>query len=75
MALQVAKIIKVTEKTSGRDKICRLVQYGSKFIYWLLEQKSLSPELIKKLKSLESSISTARKCNILLLPLMLLPFQ
>lgn len=59
----VANIIKVTEKTSGRDKLCRVVQYGSKFVYWTMQQASLSPDLIKKLQSLESSISTARKCK------------
>lgn len=58
---QVSSIIKLTEKTSGRDKLCRLVQYGSKFVYWVLEQESLSPELVTRLKALESSISTARK--------------
>lgn len=60
---RVAKVIRVTERTSGRDKLCRVVQYGSKFVYWVLEQESLSPELVDKLKSLESSISTARKCE------------
>lgn len=65
MASQVANIIKLTEKTSGRDKLCRIVQYGSKFVYWVLEQGSLSPQLIIKLKALERSISTARKCKAL----------
>ena len=63
MASHVASIIKLTEKTSGRDKLCRVVQYGSKFLYWILEQEALSPELIAKLKALESSISIARKCK------------
>ena len=62
-AMEVAKVIRLTEKTSGRDKLCRVVQYGSKFVYWVLEQGGLSEDLISKLKSLESSISTARKCN------------
>ncbi len=61
--MEVAKVIRLTEKTSGRDKLCRVVQYGCKFIYWVLEQGSVSPELISKLKDLESSISTARKCE------------
>lgn len=64
MELHVANIIRVAEKTSGRDKLCRVVQYGSKFVYWVLEQESLSPNLISKLKNLESSISTARKCRL-----------
>ena len=63
MAIQVAKLIELTEKTSGRDKLCRLVQYGSKFAYWLLELKAVSPGLVAVLKQLESSISTARKCK------------
>ena len=57
----LAKVIQVTERTSGRDKLCRVVQYGSKFVSWLLEQESLSPQLVDKLRSLETSISTARK--------------
>ena len=67
MEVQLTKIIKVADKTSGRDKICRLLQYGSKFLYWLLEQKSLKPELIKKLKNLENTISTSRKSEPYLL--------
>jgi peroxin-11B len=63
MASHVASVIKLTEKTSGRDKLCRVVQYGSKFLYWVLECGTLSPELVSKLKALESSISTARKCE------------
>lgn len=58
-----AKVIRVTEKTSGRDKLCRLVQYGSKFVSWLLELESLSPDLVARLRSLENAISTARKCE------------
>ena len=78
----VSKILRITDKTSGRDRLCRqvksalvnddvlqvvnlfiyrLVQYGSKFVSWLLEHGSLSPELINRLRDLESFISTARK--------------
>ena len=41
--------------------VYRLIQYGSRFVSWALEVEGLSPELIQKLRSLESSISTARK--------------
>ncbi len=42
--------------------VYRLVQYGTKFLHWALDSKDLSPELVTKLRGLESSISTARKC-------------
>lgn len=47
------------------DRARRVVQYGSKFVYWVLEQNAASSELVKKLKDLESSISLARKCESL----------
>ena len=39
----------------------RLVQYGSKTVSWVLELEGVSADLVKKIRSLESSISTARK--------------
>lgn len=39
----------------------RLVQYGSKLLSWLLEVEALRPELVSKLRELETAISTARK--------------
>ena len=42
----------------------RIIQYASKFISWLLEQEGLSDELIARVKTLESSVSTARKCGL-----------
>ena len=84
----LTRVLKITDKTSGRDRLCRqvaycvmvymllmanllmqcrLVQYGSKFISWLLEQGTLTPDLIKKLRELESFISTARKCEYCIL--------
>ena len=59
------KAIELTEKTSGRDKLCRLVQYGTKFLYWLLELRATSPELVETLKQMEGFFSTARKCEYL----------
>lgn len=38
-----------------------MVQYGSKFVSWVLELESVSPAVVKKIRDLESSISTARK--------------
>lgn len=61
--VKMANFIKLTEKTSGRDKLCRVVQYGSKFVYWVLEQGGVSQELVARLRALEGSISTARKCK------------
>ncbi len=64
MEVQVTKMVELIEKTSGRDKLCRLVQYGTKFVYWLLEIRAVSPDLVAILKQLEGSISTARKCEL-----------
>lgn len=40
---------------------CRLVQYGSKTVSSIMELKGASADLVKKIKSLEAFISTARK--------------
>ena len=41
----------------------RVIQYASKFISWLLEQEGIGNDVITRVKGLESSISTARKCG------------
>ena len=41
-----------------------MVQYGSKFVSWVLEQKeAVSPDVVLKIRDLEATISTARKCE------------
>ena len=41
----------------------RVVQYSSRFLYWLMEQRGVSEAVINKAKELEKQISTARKCQ------------
>jgi peroxin-11B len=55
----LAKFIKFTELTNGRDKIARLLQYGSRFFAWYLQSSNL--ETSKKLATMEAHCSLARK--------------
>ncbi|KAL5482045.1 hypothetical protein EMCRGX_G022325 [Ephydatia muelleri] len=57
----LGRLLAVADKTSGRDNLCRLLQYASKFLSWALERRTSGLELAAKLKQLEASISTARK--------------
>ncbi len=43
--------------------LCRIVQYSSKFVAWAMVQRGLSEDLVDKIKALERSVSTARKCE------------
>ncbi|XP_033749363.1 peroxisomal membrane protein 11B-like [Pecten maximus] len=54
-------IIKFGGQANGRDKLFRLIQYGSKLVWWHLHQNTRGPELVEKLKKLESSLSMTRK--------------
>eukprot|EP01119_Soliformovum_irregulare_P005889 TRINITY_DN17631_c0_g1_i1.p1 TRINITY_DN17631_c0_g1~~TRINITY_DN17631_c0_g1_i1.p1 ORF type:complete len:229 (-),score=67.17 TRINITY_DN17631_c0_g1_i1:250-936(-) len=53
------KVIKFLETHNGRDKLVRLMQYGSRFLAWFLLQSQ--PENAKKLSVLENHSSLARK--------------
>ncbi|PIK57309.1 putative peroxisomal membrane protein 11B isoform X2 [Apostichopus japonicus] len=55
------QLIKILAQTSGRDKIYRSIQYGGKFLWWSLEQQGDQDEIVKKLKILETHLSTGRK--------------
>ncbi|XP_022101345.1 peroxisomal membrane protein 11B-like [Acanthaster planci] len=57
----VNRVIKLGSQTSGRDKLYRTFQYGSKFLGWCLEQGSGDQDLIQKIKALERTLSTSRK--------------
>ncbi|XP_015917525.2 peroxisomal membrane protein 11B [Parasteatoda tepidariorum] len=54
-------VIKFNNKSGARDKLFRLAQYSCKLIWSTLENKKLNKELIKKLKDLETVLSTGRK--------------
>ncbi|KAF4525493.1 hypothetical protein B566_EDAN002353 [Ephemera danica] len=54
-------VVKLNNQTAGRDKLARLLQYGSRAVWHLLEQKNHNRLLVTKLKSLEYNLSTFRK--------------
>ncbi|XP_041463794.1 peroxisomal membrane protein 11B-like [Lytechinus variegatus] len=56
-----ANIISFLGKTGGRDKLYRTCQYGSRFVWWCVQESKRDPELVKKLKGLDSHLSTSRK--------------
>ncbi|XP_036400102.1 peroxisomal membrane protein 11A-like [Megalops cyprinoides] len=53
--------IKFTNQSQGRDRIFRTTQYACAFIKYLLRNKAARQELVKKLQSLESNMSSGRK--------------
>ncbi|GFR12778.1 peroxisomal membrane protein 11B [Trichonephila clavata] len=55
------KIIKFNNQSAGRDKLFRLLQYSSRFIWASLENKTSKEDLLKQLKDLEYTLSTGRK--------------
>ena len=54
-------ILKFNNSTNGRDKLCRLFQYGSKFGWWYCEVALKDEDLVNKLKTLETALSATRK--------------
>ncbi|XP_071477445.1 peroxisomal membrane protein 11B-like [Diadema antillarum] len=56
-----AQIITFLNKTSGRDKLYRTCQYGSRLAWWCIQETKRDPILVKKLKGLDSHLSTSRK--------------
>lgn len=55
------QIIKFGAQTNGRDKLFRLIQYGSKLVTWYLQTDRGKVEFLEKLKKLETSMSMTRK--------------
>lgn len=55
------ELVKFNSQTAGRDRLFRLFQYGSRFVWAYLEKHSHDKDTINKLKNLEYSLSTARK--------------
>jgi len=56
----INKLVKYLDTHNGRDKICRFLQYGSKFLGWWVMLHN-NTDLAKKFSSLETSSSMARK--------------
>jgi len=57
----VSHFINFNSQTAGRDKLFRVFQYSSKFVYWQLLKAGKNKVLVEKLKLLESQLSTTRK--------------
>nr|XP_005908897.1 PREDICTED: peroxisomal membrane protein 11A isoform X2 [Bos mutus] len=54
--------IRFTNQTQGRDRLFRATQYTCMLLRYLLEPKADNEKVVMKLKKLESSVSTGRKC-------------
>ncbi|XP_038603035.1 peroxisomal membrane protein 11A-like isoform X4 [Tachyglossus aculeatus] len=52
---------RLTNQTQGRDRLFRATQYTCMLLRYVLEPKDGKEEVVKKLKKLESSVSTGRK--------------
>lgn len=59
--IAMESFIKFTNQSQGRDRIFRATQYACAFSKYLLRNNSASKELVVKLKSLESNMSSGRK--------------
>ncbi|XP_065194439.1 peroxisomal membrane protein 11B-like [Sycon ciliatum] len=57
----VAAIVRFNAMTAARDKMCRLVQYISRFVWYYLQRHGYSADFVTRFKQLEGAISTARK--------------
>uniref|UniRef100_A0A4W2DLQ1 Peroxisomal biogenesis factor 11 alpha n=1 Tax=Bos indicus x Bos taurus TaxID=30522 RepID=A0A4W2DLQ1_BOBOX len=56
--------IRFTNQTQGRDRLFRATQYTCTLLRYLLEPKADNEKVVMKLKKLESSVSTGRKCEM-----------
>ncbi|CAL1547536.1 unnamed protein product [Lymnaea stagnalis] len=54
-------LVKFNSLASGRDKLFRLLQYGSKFTWWYLHRYGANPEVVDRLQKLGNALSTTRK--------------
>ncbi|KAK3602511.1 hypothetical protein CHS0354_029324 [Potamilus streckersoni] len=57
----VSQIIKFNAQTNGRERICRLLQYISRFLLGYLEGRHNAADILEKLKKLEYMFSMTRK--------------
>lgn len=57
----VSSIIKFNAQTNGRDKLCRLVQYGCRLAWGRAQGRADKKELLQTLKTIESMLSMTRK--------------
>ncbi|XP_061030006.1 peroxisomal membrane protein 11A-like [Eubalaena glacialis] len=58
--------ISFTNQTQGRDQLFRATKYTCMLLRYLLEPKADKEEVVKKLKKLESSVSTGSSLNLVI---------
>ncbi|CAD8112095.1 unnamed protein product [Paramecium sonneborni] len=58
---QLDSTVKWFNKTEGRDKICKVMQYGSRFLMWHLKTNRGNEQLSNQFKNLFQSTRDARK--------------
>ncbi|KAL7641878.1 UNVERIFIED_CONTAM: hypothetical protein RMT77_007752 [Armadillidium vulgare] len=59
--ITMEKWIKINSQSSGKDKIARLIQYSSRFLWYYIEIRKDSRDTVTKLQNLEKSLSSFRK--------------
>lgn len=57
----VTAVVKYNQQTLGRDKLCRIIQYGSRLSSYVLAQAGASADFVSRAKSLDKHASTSRK--------------
>uniref|UniRef100_A0A8C0IJT5 Uncharacterized protein n=1 Tax=Chelonoidis abingdonii TaxID=106734 RepID=A0A8C0IJT5_CHEAB len=55
--------VNFTNQTQGRDRLFRAIQHTCMLLSYLLERKADKETVIMKLKELESSMRSGRKCK------------
>jgi len=60
MDFKTQPVVQFLDNLNGRDKVCRTIQYGSKFLAWWLIANNNS-ELSKRFLTLENSAAMSRK--------------
>ncbi|XP_034246073.1 peroxisomal membrane protein 11B isoform X1 [Thrips palmi] len=54
-------LIKLNNQAAGRDKMARILQYGSRALWFYMQQKKMNHQTIEKLRALEFTFSSFRK--------------
>ncbi|XP_064472785.1 peroxisomal membrane protein 11B-like [Ornithodoros turicata] len=57
----LAEIARFNSQTAGRDKLFRLLQYSSRFIWYVVQKNSTRRDLVTKFQNLEVTFSSGRR--------------
>ncbi|XP_069622309.1 peroxisomal membrane protein 11A isoform X1 [Ranitomeya imitator] len=61
MSLMMESFVKFTNQSQGRDRLFRATQYACMLLSYVLENKAGREKVVKKLKRVESNMSSGRK--------------